>query len=263
MEKSKYSQLKLKAVKLRKEGLSYDEIKKQVPVSKGSLSLWLKTIPLTPGLKKRFYTANILNLARGRSSQKERRKREIAEIIKEAEREIKTPLAFETYRFIGAALYWAEGDKTKSFEITNSDPNFILFMVKWFEKVLEVFPSRLNARLNIYPQQNDQNLKQFWSQLTGIPIENFGKSFVKPLSKGYKKNNLYYGTIKIRVIKGTDFRHRVYGWIKVALKEITPNTELVEKEWKSLKELPRPINLPKENYSPTRPHNLTGKVSAS
>ena len=255
MNKPNYSQLKLKATELRKKGLSYDEIKKQVPVSKGSLSLWLKTVPLTTEQREHFYTKRILNLAMGASSQKERRKREIAKIVKEAENEIPLPISFETYRFIGAALYWAEGSKTKNFEVTNSDPNFILFMVKWFEKVLGVFPSRLNASLNIYPQQNDQDLKQFWSQLTDIPIENFGKTFVKPLSKGYKKNNLYYGTIKIRVIKGTDFRHQVYGWIKVALKEIAPNTELVEKDWRSLKEVPRPVNLPKENYDLSRLHN--------
>ncbi|MBT9169266.1 MAG: hypothetical protein DDT19_02621 [Syntrophomonadaceae bacterium] len=244
MDKSKYSQLKSKAIKLRKKGLSYGEIKKEINVSKSTLSYWLKTIPLTPEQRERLYTKKILNLARGFPSQKERRKREIAKIIEGAEKEIQLPLSFETYRFIGAALYWAEGGKTKEFKITNSDPDFILFMVRWFEKVLGVYPSRLKVRLNIYPQQNDQKLKQFWSQLTGIPLENFGKSFVKPPNKGYKKNNLYYGTIEIRVSKGTDFRHRVYGWIKTVLKDIAPDVELVQKEWKSLKEVPRPVNIP-------------------
>ena len=119
-------------------------------------------------------------------------------------------------------------------------------MVKWLEKVFEIHPTRLKVNLNIYSQQNDQDSKQFRSQLTGIPFENFGTSFVKPPKKGYKKNNLYYGTIKIRVSRGTDFRHQVYEWIKAALQDIAPDVNLIQKEWKSLKEVPRPVNIPEE-----------------
>lgn len=243
MDKSKY--LKLKAIELRKKGWSYGEIKKEINVPKSTLSFWLKTILLTPSQQKRLYTKKIMVLARGPQSQRERRGREIIKIIEDAEKEIQTPLLFEVYRFFGAALYWAEGNKTKEFEITNSDPYLILFMVKWFGKILDIPPSRLKAKLNIYQQQNEQKLKNFWAQLTGIPIENFTKSFIKPLNSGYKKNNLYYGTIKIRVSKGTNFRHQVYGWIKAALKDISPDIELIEKEWKSLRETPRPVNIPK------------------
>ena len=246
MKKLKYSQLKQKAIKLRKKGLSYGEIKKEINVSKSTLSFWLKTVSLTPKQKKRLYTKKILILSRGPQSQKERRIREIAKIVDEAEKTIKTPLSLDVYRFLGAALYWAEGNKTKNFAITNSDPDFILFMVKWFEKIFGVLTTQLKARLNIYSQQNDREIKGFWSQLTGIPLENFSKSFVKPANKGYKKNNLYYGTIKIYVSKGTNFRHQVYGWIKAALKDSIPHVELVRKEWKSLRETTRPINLPAE-----------------
>jgi orotate phosphoribosyltransferase-like protein len=43
----KLVQEKEKAVELRRKGLSYKEILKQVPVAKSSLSLWLKDLPLT------------------------------------------------------------------------------------------------------------------------------------------------------------------------------------------------------------------------
>jgi len=246
MDKEKCPQLKLKAIELRKKGLSYGEIKKNVNVAKSTLSLWLKTVPLTPEQRKRFYTARILNLVRGRSSQRERRKREIAKIIGEAKKEIQLPLSLETYQLLGAVLYWAEGKKTKHFAITNSDPHFVIFMVRWFKKIFGVNPQDLKAQLNIYPQQNELELKKFWSQLTDIPLENFGKSFVKPPNKGYKKNNLYYGTIEVRVPKGTDMRHRVFGWVKTVLKDIAPEVKLNQKRWKSLKETPRPINVPKK-----------------
>jgi hypothetical protein len=240
--KINYSQLKKKAIQLRKRGWSYGEIGRELGVAKSSVRLWCMNVLLTPEDRKRLYTKQIMLLARGPNCQKERRKREIAKIVEEAEKEIQTPLFFDAYQLFGAALYWAEGDKTRSFEITNSDPYFMLFMVKWFERVFKIPPQDLKARLNIYPQQNEEKIKRFWSQLTGIPLENFGKSFVKPPNKGYKKNNLYYGTIKIRVPKGTNMRHRTFGWIKAVLKEVDSQVKLVQKEWRSLKEVPRPVN---------------------
>jgi len=238
-----YNFLKIKAIKLRKKGLSYNEIKKSVKVAKSTLSLWLKNISLSPKHRKRLYTKQISILSMGSQSQKERRQREVNKIIENAEKEIRFPLTQETYRLFGAALYWAEGDKTRNFSITNSDPCLISFMVGWFKKILNIPPKNLKAWLNIYPQQNELKIKKFWSQLTGIPLKSFGKSFVKPLSKNYKKNNLYYGTIKIHVLKGTDARYRVYGWTKAVLKEIDPQAELIQKRWKSLREVPRPVNL--------------------
>ncbi len=235
--------LKEKAIRLRKEGLSYREIKQKIGVSKSTLSGWLKVVELTPKQKERLYTKQIAILSLGPQSQKERREREVKNIINNAKNEVKLPLSFETQMLFGAAIYWAEGNKKNGFAITNSDPDLVLLMVKWFEKILGVGVDRLDVRLNIYEQQNEQDLKKFWSQLTGVPLENFGKSFVKPANKGYKKNNLYYGTIKIRVKKGEDFRHRIYGWIRSVLQDITQESELAQNEWKSLREVQRPVNL--------------------
>ncbi len=205
---------------------------------------WLKDVPLTEEQRKRFYTANILLLSRGAQSQKGRRKREINEIIKNAKKEVSKSISLESYRLFGTALYWAEGSKKNELRVTNSDPYLILFMVKWFEKILNVAPVTLRAYLNIYPQQNDLDIKKFWSQLTNIPLENFGKSFIKPLSKNYKKNTLYYGTIQIRVPKGTDMRHRIFGWTKAVLHDVSQKTELTQQEWKKL-QVSRAINIPK------------------
>jgi len=235
--------LKLKAIALRKKGLSYREIQQEVSVSKSTLSLWLKTVSLTPTQRERLYTKQISILAEGPQSQKERRLREIEKIIVDAEQEIKNPLSFETYQLFGAALYWAEGAKTNGCAIVNSDPHLILFMVRWLEKVFEIHPSTLKAWLNIYPQQNDEDVKKFWSRLTDIPVGNFGKSFVKPANKSFKKNNLYYGTIRIRIPRGTDLRHRIFGWVKCALKDLDYQIDLTQKEWKQLREVSRPVNL--------------------
>lgn len=239
-----FRDLKIQAIRLRKQGLSYNEIRQRVPVAKSTLSLWLKEVPLSHAHRQRLYTKNVLLLARGPNSQRERRKREVEDLLKRARNEVVLPISHETFKLMGAALYWAEGSKTKKFEFTNSDPSFIVFMIRWVERIFNISRRTLHARLNIYPQQNEMQLKIFWSELTGIPLKNFGKSFTKPPNKGYKKNNLYYGTMKVLVPKGTDMRHRVFGWIEAALKNVQPRVRLVVKRWATLREVPRPVNIP-------------------
>ncbi|MDI6734252.1 MAG: hypothetical protein QMD50_02030 [Patescibacteria group bacterium] len=238
-----YSCLKKNAIKLRKSGRSYNEIKKKINVSKSTLSLWLKNIPLSLTDKKRFYTKQIQILSLGPKSQKERRAREIEKIIFEAEREINLPLNPETYRLMGASLYWAEGSKGKRFVLTNSDPHLILFIVKWIEKILKISPNELILRLNIYPQQNEMKIKKFWSDLTNIPIKNFGKSYIKPTSTNFKQNNLYFGTIRVEIPKSANIQHQIFGWIKAAIKDIDPNVKFVQNKWRILKETKKPVNL--------------------
>ena len=242
MEKD-YPLLKKEAIRLRKKGFSYNRIKEKINVSKSTLSLWLKSVPLKPEYRKRLYTKRIQNLARGPYSQRERRRREVENIIKEAKREIKGPLSFEIYRLFGAALYWAEGSKSTMFKITNSDPHFILFMVHWVEKMFGISRKELKANLDIHSQQNKKDIEKFWSDLTGIPLERFGKTQIKPYSTGFKKNNLYYGTFRIYVPKSADFKVRVFGWIQAVLQDIDPKIKLIEGRWKKLKKIPRPFNI--------------------
>lgn len=236
--------LKNKAIQLRKKGLSYKEIKQEINVAKSTLSLWLSAVPLKQEHRKRLYEKVSKYLAQGSFSQKERRAKEVETIIKEAGEEVAHPLPRKTLRMMGAMLYWAEGRKMKGgMELTNSDPLLILFFVKWLWEIFNISPHGLRMRLNIYPQQDEKKLKKFWSELTGIPLSNFRKSFIKPRNNLFKKNNLYYGTARIEVSKGTDNKHRIYGWIHKALSDLHPDINLIERKWKSLKEVKRPVNV--------------------
>ncbi len=240
-----YTHLKKQAISLRtKEGLSYGSIAKKLGISKSTASLWLYSIKLTYDQQKKLYSNQVYQLNTGPNSQKNRREREIQAIIKKAQSQISNKISLETYRLFGAALYWAEGSKGKMFDMTNSDPFLIMFWVKWLEKILEIKPTTLKPRLNIYPQQSEKHIKKFWSELTGIPVKNFGKSYVKPLSKNYKKNNLYYGTIRIEVPKSTDYRYMVYAWKEKILESIAPDIKLVEKRWEKLRKVAKPVNMP-------------------
>lgn len=227
---------KLKSLLLREQGYSYGEISAKTGVSKNTVKYWCKDVVLSPEHKKRLYTKQISLLSQGPMSSHSRRQKEIEVISSRAEKQIRFPLSKESYRLFGAALYWAEGNKINDFTITNSDPLLVTFMTKWLCDMFKVQPKNLTAHLNIYPQQNDLELKRFWSEITKIPLSNFGKSFTKPINKNYKTNTLYYGTIKVRVQKGTNFRLEVFAWINKVLKETKINVEIVERKWYKLKD---------------------------
>lgn len=239
-----YELLKKKAIDLRGGGLSYGEIKKVLGVSKSSLSLWLKSIPLKSEYKKRLYTKQIRSLSLGAKSQKERRAVEVKKIIEQAEDQIKFPLSEETLRMFGVALYWGEGSKRKMLEITNSDPYLILFFIHWLNKIFGIRSINLKARLNIHQEQSEIEIKKFWSELTGIPLKNFGKTYIKPISGGYKSNKLYFGTLRLEVPKSVNIRYTILGWLTGLMKNFSKvNVEALKTKWQPLEKSAKSVNL--------------------
>lgn len=206
-----------KVILLRKKGLGLREIARRVPVAKSTISLWCRDIKLSSKqkaiLNKRWKT--LWGQRLGAAANHSNREKEISTITSFAKSEIDT-LSSESFKIAGAVLYWGEGSKKQNTSISNSDPRIIIFMVRWFEKVCGIPPSRLNAHLHIHELANDVKIKKYWSEVTGIPLKNFGKSFLKQKGTGYRKNVLVNGVIRIRVIgEGSgNLRHRILAWIE-------------------------------------------------
>ena len=205
---------KRKALSLRKQGLSYNEILQKVPVAKSSVSLWCRNTRLTVSQQ-----ARLVNKQReaGRIGSRifiERRKKEIEEIKALSKQEIKKLNPHEL-KIVGAMIYWAEGSKSRGIgvEITNSDPELIKFMICWLDKVYKIPLHKLKACLNIHANQDDMKMKKYWSKMTRIPLNQFGKSYIKPEGTGHRKNILHNGVIKIR-FGSEDLRHRIMAWIE-------------------------------------------------
>jgi len=116
-------------------------------------------------------------------------------------------------------------------------------MVRWLNKIFKIKPQQLTARLNIYPQQNEKKIKIFWSNLTDIPLKNFGKSYIKPNNKHYRKNILYHGTIRIEIPKSINIKHQIYGWTRAVLQDIEPHVKLIQNKWERKTNSKKAINL--------------------
>lgn len=205
---------KKEAIRLRKLGRSYGEIRKRIKVSKSTLTLWLRDIKLSKKQQKRIYIElrqkNAYRLAR---ANQRKRIKETKKVVNEAKKEainfLKNPLFLA-----GMMLYWAEGDKSDITEIvkfSNSDPAMIKLIMRWFREICFVPENKFRVTIFIHRLFCRKNIESFWSKVTGVPLNQFYKTQVKPTSLTYRKNRLYNGTCAIRIENRKLFR-KIKGW---------------------------------------------------
>ena len=202
---------KLKAIELRKNGLSYEEIRKSISASKSTLSNWLKDIELTAEQKGRLSRLQ----ATAYLGAKKNQAKSIAhhnEIREAAKKEI--PSLIQNSFFVsGLMLYWAEGDKhSGKLQFSNSDPEMIRLMMKWFREFCKVPEEKFKIGLFIHTLHVRADCLEFWSQVTSLPLNQFNKPYIKPTIFSSRKNKLYEGTCVIK-IHNRDLMSKILGWI--------------------------------------------------
>jgi transcriptional regulator with XRE-family HTH domain len=217
-------QEKIKAQALRRRGQSINEIAQELNISKSTVSIWCRNISLTPGQIKRLVRKQTSKSYEGRLKglEKIRQKRlqEVELLRKEGIKEIKK-LNKREFLIAGVAIYWSEGYTAPvNYEVgfTNSDPKMILFMLEWFKKCCKVSDDRFSLRVGINEIHKDRirEVEKYWSQLTKIPLSQFNKISLKKtkIKKIYENHNEHYGTLRIKVRKGTRLRRKIDGWIE-------------------------------------------------
>ena len=228
----KYWEKKELVRNLRSKGLSYREIRQKAPfdISKSTVSDWCKDIELTEPQKERlqklFREGSYRGRLLGSKTTQARRAGEVKEIKESARSEISSFTENE-FKIAGLMLYWGEGNKKNHVGICNSDPELIRFMMKWFRGVCGVSEERFKLYLNIHSGQDEAKIKEFWSRVIGLPISQFGKSYIKKEGTGYRKNILYNGTIKVEICD-KDLLYKILGWIEGVIVNSGPLAHLVE-----------------------------------
>ncbi|MFH1098599.1 MAG: hypothetical protein V1723_01595 [Candidatus Uhrbacteria bacterium] len=189
---------KERARALRAQGKSYKEIRTKIPAAKSTISLWCRDVPLTKAQQQRLWEKRDTQLRGIRAIQRMFWGRRTAAFARGAA--MVKRINADSRFLAGLMLYWGEGHKSAhSASIANSDPRIIRFMVQWFRDFFGITSHELKIYLHLHSGQDENQMKRYWSRLTGVPIENFGKSFVKAEGSGYRKNVLYNGTVQLTV----------------------------------------------------------------
>jgi len=213
---------KLKAIRLRRKGLSYYEIMEKVSVSVSSLSLWLRDIPLSDEHKKRLIQKQLIQHEKAWHAIRERRIKRIHQLKVRSANEIGRVSKRELW-LIGIALYWAEGSKQKEHNIaeqvsiSNSDPKLIKLFCRWCKEILSLDEANLIYSLYIHENFREQQdrIRKFWAHTIDVIPECINIYYKKHKVNPYRKNqgDKYLGVLRIRVRRSSELNRRIAGWI--------------------------------------------------
>lgn len=214
---------KIKAQQLRERGLSYNEILLQINVSKNTVSRWCRDVILSDKQKDRLLNNKFSGQKKGSLVAAENKR--VARLLRTEKiwSNSKKDLGVlsKRDRFIsGIALYAGEGDKGEGKgAFTNSNPFYIKFMMEWFKEFCNLPMSKFRGAIWLHEGLDEGESKQYWSKLTGIPLNQFHKTYIaknKPDSKKVRKNIHQFGIFAIR-FSGSDAQRRILGWISALL----------------------------------------------
>lgn len=114
---------------------------------------------------------------RGPNALQRRKQEEIDRLLAEGAERIGR-LSERDFLVAGAALYAGEGKKTdRDVALANTDPRFIAFFCAWLRKFFAVDERRLRVHLYLHEGLDLEAAISFWSALTDIPREQFGKPY--------------------------------------------------------------------------------------
>ena len=216
--------------KLRINGLSIDQIRKQTGFAKSTIHLWTKEITLSSEQKEEISIRAQKALQDGRlRSQKIKKEARIKLESLQLQKGIDEvgSLSLRELFLTGIALYWAEGFKNKHehrLGFCNSDPSMIKFYLNWLRTCLGVKQKDLVARLAINDSYIDKTsgIEKHWSNIANIPLSQFTKTFYQhtPWKKRFDDDN-YHGVLRIHVKNSLEYLLRMRGWIE-GLRENMP-----------------------------------------
>jgi len=208
-----------RARELRREhGASVREIATSVGVSRSTVSLWVRDIPLTAEQEASLVERNARSAGKKRCADQKRR-RALAQRRAFQDEGRALALAADAGFAAGCMLYWAEGSRARNYvEFTNSDPAMVAFFADFLRRYLGVRNEEMCIACNLFAEDESEQrrIEQFWLASLGLPPGALRKSTVNLHSKYSKKlrtNKLPHGTCKLRVHR-TRVAQMIYGAIQ-------------------------------------------------
>lgn len=192
-----------RCIELRKQGLSYSEIMRQVPIAKSTLNNWLALAGLT-------LTAEHLNIQRTKRLQNHVIATEASRITRAKKAELEIRNSVQKYKnflndpfFVGGImLYEAEGSKGNC-TFSNSDYRviqmFVIFMERYF-----LLDRMKNMRFRLYIHEirkmDLKRIKSFWAKKLDIPGSVIVLSWKRNIVTRQRENLNYVGQLSVSIL---------------------------------------------------------------
>jgi len=218
---------KKKALNMRINGNSYESIKSILHIPKSTLSNWFSNLEWSNEIKKSLiektksiHVAHIKNLSNIRN-------KNLSDLYNQAEREaIEEFQVFKSNPLFIATLmiYWGEGDKRNKYRcsVSNCEADMLRLFLLFLERICGVEKSKIKAWILAYPEIDQKQAIEFWSQNIGISRENFTKTVV--ISGKQTTRNLKYGVCYV-TFGSAYLKIKILSWIKLLSSEIIKFSE--------------------------------------
>lgn len=214
---------KEKAIKLRKQGHSYSDILKVVPVAKSTLSVWLRDVGLSKPQQQRLTAKKLAAAKRGGAARNKTRIDTTAEIVDRSKKQIGVVSKRELF-LIGAVLYWAEGTKEKDgtpgsgIQFTNSDPKMLRIFLLWLRSVCMIDEEKIHFQVYIHETNNSRvrEVVEYWSKNLNVTEDRLSKIYYKRnkvLTNRKNTGEYYFGLVRIKVRRSSGLVRSISGWV--------------------------------------------------
>lgn len=216
------ARIKTEAIKLRLQGMSYSQIKKQLGVSKSTLSDWLRKYPLPLERIRELRDHSEIRIEKFRNTMRKKRENRQNQIFLKEKKHL-LPLSMRELYLAGIFLYWGEGLKAtrSTISLSNTNPKMILFYFIWLKKALKVPKKDIRIRLHLYSDMDKDKETNFWSKLLKVPLSSFLKPYIKETTlTGLTYKGFGHGTCNV-MVNDTSLTEKVLMGIK-AISESIP-----------------------------------------
>lgn len=197
---SAFNILKNDALKLRKSGRSYGEIREilKAKIPKSTLSYWFKDILLSDKNKHRIKKIILSKAEEGRikalKTNKDKRGLYLESIKKKVSHLPNLIDNKEIAKLALTMLYLGEGSKTRrgALMFGNSNPDIIKLFLKILRTCYDVDESKFRCTVQCRADQDPTILKEFWFDITKIPRGQFYKPRIDLRTIGRPSRKLGY-----------------------------------------------------------------------
>ena len=102
-------------------------------------------------------------------------------------------------KIAGIMLYWAEGTlRGKTVDFVNSNPDMVKIFLKFLREICGIDERRLRLYLYAYSYLDLKHTMNYWKKVTGIPLSQFTKPYIREGNPNLSNRKLPYGLVHIR-----------------------------------------------------------------
>lgn len=208
-----------RAVKLRKQQLSYRQISEKLGIPKSTVSTWFAnkswSQKITQQLLKRLKGINAERLILMNKARRVETINRHNSYRKEAQEEFRK--LWRSQLFIaGLSIYWGEGEKANSGRVAviNSDPHLLKVVINFYRHSLDIPEDKIRIGLFIYRDHDVQKMVEFWSKELKVSRWQFIKTQVLPSGKSLTRKSVKYGVCSV-YFSSTKMNVKIQEWIRL------------------------------------------------